>query len=255
MLMQAFGVGLGIARPVTFVEPPWAPLVMTGAINGVAVRVGVVVGVLVAVRVGVIVGEDVLVGVAEPLGVLVAVFVAVRVGDVVAVGVIVPVAVGVPVGGIVPVNVAVGVIVGEFVAVPVEDAVAVAVLVLVGVNEGVTVAVGVGVGVDPTTMLPVPGVHGTGVSLAPTIARAHVGTSSGLLPFAWAWKVMLTILMGGVGETGVRQANAQVTLPTGGVGTAILHNCVHVLNGGCTSVLVASTIVESYCTVNSYVFS
>ena len=128
--------------------------------------------------------------------------------------------------------VAVGVIVGEFVAVPVRVTVAVAVLVPVAVDVGVFVDVGVGVGVRPTTIFPFPGVHGTGVSMAPgTMLKLHCGSCSGLLPLACPWKVMLTILIGGAGATAGRHAHEQFTFPIGGVGAGVLHRGKQPVNG------------------------
>jgi hypothetical protein len=241
MLMQVFGLGFAIAVPVTMVEPATAPPVMAGATSGVGVRVnvavavGVVVAVLVVVPVGVIVGDCVAVGggVLVPVGV--AVLVVVLVGEIVAVRVTVPVGVMVEVGCGVLVTVAVGVMVGEFVAVPVCVAVAVAVLVPVGVAVGVFVDVGVGVGVRPTTIFPVPRIHGTGVSIAPTrIDRAQpvVGICNGLLPLACPSNVMLTMLIGGLGATAGRHAHEQFTAPIGGVGAGVLHKGKQPVNGG-----------------------
>ena len=251
ILMHEFGFGFGIAVPVTVVEPDRAPPLMAGAISGVGVEVGVgvavpvLLGVGVVVRVGVIVGDVVLVGVAVLEGVLVAVPVAVPVGEAVAVGLLVPVAVDVAEGGgvlvivavgvLVPVDVdvadgggelvavAVGVIVGEFVDVPVWVGVPVAVFVPVAVDVGVVVREGVGVGVDPTTILPLPGVHGTGVATPfGELDSRHSVICSGLLPLAWPWNVTLIMLMGGVGETGLRHANEHFTCPIGGVGAGVL---------------------------------
>jgi hypothetical protein len=254
MLMHEFGFGFGIAVPVTVVDPASAPPVMTGVISGVGVNVAVgvtvavLVGVPVAVRVGVIVADEVPVGVWVAVDVLVAVFVAVLVGDVVGVEVLVPVAVAVAEGGGVLVTVAVRVTVGELVAVPVGVCVPVGVLVPVGVGVAVRVLDGVGVGVKPTTMLPFPGVHGTGVSKMPgRIANPQLVNCSALVPFACPWNVMLSRLIGGVGTTGVWHASEQFTFPTGGVGAGVAHEAEHPpRNGGSTTALVACTIVESY---------
>ena len=132
---------LGTPVPLTWVEPPCAPLVMIGTI-GVGVGVGVRVGVWVGVRV--IVPVDVGVRVGVPVAVLVGVpvWVGVFVGVKVVVGVLVVVCVGVLVG----VSVSVGVFVGVRVAVPlgVLVGVAVSVGVFVGVCVGVTLGVSVG---------------------------------------------------------------------------------------------------------------
>jgi hypothetical protein len=232
MLIHVFGLGLAIAVPVTVVEPDTAPPVMAGAISGVAVSVavavavGVMVGVLVVVRVAVIVGDCVTVGVSVLVPVAVAVVVTVRVGEVVAVSVGVPVWVTVEVGCGVLVIVAVGVTVGVFVAEPVAVTVAVAVLVPVAVDVGVFVDVGVGVGVKPTTIFPLPRLHGTGVSEVPTRMvrpQPFVGICSGLVPLACPWNVMLIMLIGGVGVTAGRHAQEQLTSPTGGVGPGVVH--------------------------------
>ena len=134
MVMQLFpGLELAVARPVTTVEPPMAPLVIIGAITaGVAVGGGVGAEVFVgeaAMVVGVRVGE-----LGTPVGVVV--------GD--------PALVGVLVGGTVFVGVLV--LVGVAVAWPVLVAVAVGppcvgVVVLVRVGEFVGAIVGVRVGV------------------------------------------------------------------------------------------------------------
>lgn len=167
------GVALGIASPLTIVEPVPTPLVITGAMGvrvGVTLAVGVivrvVVGVLVAVTVGVSVGVlvSVIVGVTLAVGVIVGVNVSVGVGVIVGVSVCVGVSVGVPVNVGVKVSVgvfvgvrvavtvvvlvAVGVLVGVLVTVAVFEGVAVAVLVRVTVWVGVSVDVGVGVGVQ-----------------------------------------------------------------------------------------------------------
>jgi hypothetical protein len=107
---------------------------------GVAVAVGVPVGVFVGVSVGVPVGVTVGVSVGVPVGVSVGVSVGVPVG--VSVGVFVGVSVGVPVG--VTVGVSVGVPVG------------VSVGVLVGVSVGVPVGVSVGVSVGVCAAGPAP---------------------------------------------------------------------------------------------------
>jgi hypothetical protein len=155
------------------------------------------------------------------VGVTVSVFVAVPVGVTVAVRVLVPVAVDV------------GVTVGVFVAVPVGVTVAVVVLVRVAVDVGVLVDVGVGVGVRPTTIFPLPGVHGTGVSKAPgMILKLHCASCSGLFPLACPWKVTLTILIGGAGFTAGRHAHEQTTLPTGGVGAGVVHGAKQPVSNG-----------------------
>jgi hypothetical protein len=221
-----------MAVPVTLVEPATTPPVIAGAIRGVDVlvgvdvAVGVIVAVTVAVREGVIVGDDVLVAVGELVGVLVAVPVALGVE------VLVPVGVAVALGGAVLVAVPVGVIVGEFVAVPVGVDVPVGVFVPVAVDVGVMLGDGVGVGVEPTMMLPLPGVQGTGVSKAPgTIAKPQLVNCRALLPFACPWNVMLTMLIGGVGATGLVHANEQFTFPTGGVGAGVLQRGKQLVNG------------------------
>ena len=134
----------------------------------------------------------------------------------VAVGVRVDVAVGVGVR----VGVWLGVTVGVFVAV----AVLVAVRVAVSVGVIVGVVVGVGVSVGPTKMLPLPGVHGTGVSLTPgRRAKPQSVTCSGLFPFACPRNVTFTMPTGAAGATGVGHANEQMTRPTGGVGPGVAH--------------------------------
>ena len=101
-------------------------------------------------------------------------------------------------------------------------------------------------------MFPLPGVHGTGVSLIPCrIAKPQLVNRNGLLPFASPWNVMFTMLIGGVGATGVGHANEQITLPIGGVGPGVLHTGRQLVNGDCTVASVARTIVESYWTVKS----
>ena len=156
-------------------------------------------------------------------------------------------AVAVRVGVGVGVGVWLGVAVGVFVAVAVSVGVSVAVL--VGVAVGVVVGVGVLV---KTTTMPLPGVHGTDVSLVPErISRSQVVTFSGLSPSACPWNVTLTMLIGSAEATGVRQANEQTTRPIGGVGPGVAHKVTQSVKGGGTSAAVARTTVESYSTVKS----
>ena len=172
----------------------------------------------------------------------------------VGVGVFVPVGLAVGVGGCVPVVVGVAVAVGGVVGVRVGVCVGVPVAVWVAVPVAVDVTVGVGVAVGPTKMLPLFGVHGTGVSKIPgTIASAQLLTCSWLFPFAWPWKVMFTMLIGGAPVTGVGHANEQITCPMGGVGAGVLQTGgrLQPVNGATPTAFVARTTVESYWIVKS----
>jgi hypothetical protein len=126
-------------------------------------------------------------------------------------------------------------------------------LVPVAVEVAVMVRDGVGVGVKPTTMLPLPGVQGTCVATPfGELDNRHSVTCSGLVPLAWPWKVMFIMLMGGVGDTGLRHANEHFTWPIGGVGAGVLQRiAAQPVKGDCRRAPVASTTVESYWTVKS----